>query len=272
MKKLIFLLLFFILPPVSADTLVDADNFFNWAEKNMSEFFPSAETSQTFADIWYFRYYPKKNYLLTVNTEEKSVYIFNNTLSNELIYVSNLSELMRAIGLHPGDIAGQCASSGNLMWEVKSIYVGDLQNKDKTYQWESLDSADKIGPWVTSPTTTKDYINDINFKQLCGFSDWRLPTATELENMGYINRSPFGDEINKLWLDTWNAQDGFKTTYYWWTSDTKNIFNSIRVVVFKAFFALNNDKILFDMDLYNDGIYSSIGRDDVGIILVRDIE
>jgi len=102
-----------------------------------------------------------------------------------------------------------------LVWEIKT--KSGLRSMNNTYTWYNPD--DKVnggksgmengGKCEGSECDTHDYIQVINDKGLCGFTDWRLPTKRELlsivDNGGY---KPAADERffpNTLALHYWTS-------------------------------------------------------------------
>src|SRR4030067_1191626 len=78
----------------------------------------------------------------------------------------------------------------NLFWEVKKSEPG-LQNANNTYSWYAPDQntngsfAGKANAGICtgSDCDTQSYVNAINAKKLCGFTDWRLPTREEMSSL-----------------------------------------------------------------------------------------
>lgn len=74
-----------------------------------------------------------------------------------------------------------------LMWEVKTPKKG-LQSNQNTYTWFDGSSGVENGEfshhchWGRN-CNTQAYVNAINEKQLCGFNNWRLPSAKELKTL-----------------------------------------------------------------------------------------
>ncbi len=77
-----------------------------------------------------------------------------------------------------------------LIWEAKSGDVG-LQHRDNTYSWfDPSIKGDKReqgrkdgGECVQSECDTLAYQKSLNHVQVCGRSNWRLPTRTELKSL-----------------------------------------------------------------------------------------
>jgi hypothetical protein len=97
----------------------------------------------------------------------------------------------------------------NLMWEVKRdprLHMSDPRAADETFTWYSGNAnlnGGAVGEWNSQhakcvgyteglPATycnTDAFVQRINAKKLCGFSDWRLPTRVELESIVDYGRS-----------------------------------------------------------------------------------
>lgn len=121
--------------------------------------------------------------------------------------------------------------ASGLTWEVKTS--SGLRDKTNTYTWVTADSeTSSFVSWFEnvqgkcigeSRCDTSSYIAVLNQQQLCNFSDWRLPTRTELENLIVMNNAKNQANIdNKLFpntLPSWYWTDSINEThpdYVWY--------------------------------------------------------
>jgi hypothetical protein len=88
-----------------------------------------------------------------------------------------------------------------LLWEVKTSDQG-LQDYRNTFTWYNPDSSENGGDAGTlnggsctgASCDTAGYISGINSQGLCGISEWRLPTRTELWSIMNLSSSAALDE------------------------------------------------------------------------------
>lgn len=87
-----------------------------------------------------------------------------------------------------------------LHWEVKSPNE-NMQYAYSTYSWRVGEQGRAKGgscakdtpgmPWVEYPgCDTQDIIDFVNAKKLCGFENWRLPSAQELRSIMFKHHHP----------------------------------------------------------------------------------
>jgi hypothetical protein len=77
-----------------------------------------------------------------------------------------------------------------LVWEVKT-QDGGLRDAANTYTWYNTDSSANGGftgvanggACIGSDCDTQSYVQAVNAVGLCGFNDWRMPTAEELSSL-----------------------------------------------------------------------------------------
>jgi hypothetical protein len=98
------------------------------------------------------------------------------------------------LGFSFAAVAGGCVQDNvtGLMWEVKTT-DGGLRDMNKTYtNYDSTSAAQKwtgstsVAPTqaeVDAATNSVGFITAVNASNLCGYSDWRLPTADELQSI-----------------------------------------------------------------------------------------
>jgi hypothetical protein len=112
-------------------------------------------------------------------------------------------------------------STTGLTWEVKTEDSG-LQDANNFYSWYSAGSTSQASNGIKDggkcrggiDCDTQSYINAINAKRVCGFSDWRLPTRKELLSLVQSG----GQSDQKTMIDT----RYFPNTPgdWYWTADT----------------------------------------------------
>lgn len=108
----------------------------------------------------------------------------------------------------------------SLVWEVKTHDQG-LRDANNFYSWFNPGSISQAGSGLKDggkcrggiSCDTQSYINAVNAKRVCGYSDWRLPTRNEL--MSLVRG---GDAGQKTMIDT----RYFPSTPgdWYWTADT----------------------------------------------------
>ncbi|MCF8002622.1 MAG: DUF1566 domain-containing protein [Chromatiaceae bacterium] len=115
------------------------------------------------------------------------------------------------------------------VWEVKTT-DGGLRDKDWTYSWYDSDSPDgepgtEDGGACTTPgrCDTEKYVEDVNAQDLCGFSDWRMPTIKELAGITHLGRTRpsidtdyFPSTVLKVF---WSASPHVRGSSYAWLVD-----------------------------------------------------
>lgn len=85
-----------------------------------------------------------------------------------------------------------------LMWEVKTNDAG-LRDMNWNYSWYSSDTATNAGNAGAADGAdscsdvnrcdTEKYVADVNTANLCGHSDWRLPSIRELQTLAHLGTS-----------------------------------------------------------------------------------
>jgi len=105
------------------------------------------------------------------------------------------------LGANPGDWACTKDNTTGLTWEVKTNTPADLRYQFHAYAWHSTDGATNGGDAGSAGTdtcsatlpsgqcNTQAFVTAVNTQQLCGFSDWRLPSHRELLTLVYLDGS-----------------------------------------------------------------------------------
>ena len=130
-------------------------------------------------------------------------------------------------------VTGGCVQDNvtGLMWEVKTA-DGGLRDKSKTYtNYDSTASAQKWnGSTYVNPTQTDidaatnsvGFVTAVNASNLCSHSDWRLPTADELQSIVDYGVAYPGPTIDANWFPNaqgdyfWSASPSVGNSYYAW--------------------------------------------------------
>jgi len=123
-----------------------------------------------------------------------------------------------------------------LIWEQKTA-DGTLRDKDWRYSWFNADPKTNGGNagiqagsatcgHTLSSCSTAAYINALNKAGYCGYSDWRLPSRSELANL--IDYSAQGPSLNPLFSNTaftdryWSSSTSAKQDAKAWMADFKD--------------------------------------------------
>jgi hypothetical protein len=101
------------------------------------------------------------------------------------------------LGFSYSSVAGGCVLDNvtGLMWEVKTT-DGGLRDKNKIYTNYSAayDPSSQFG----TATDASGYVADVNATNLCGYSDWRLPTVDELQSI--VDYGVTAPTIGTIWF------------------------------------------------------------------------
>jgi len=108
-----------------------------------------------------------------------------------------------------------------LVWEVKTRDKG-LQDANNFYSWFNTGSDSQAASGVKNGgkcrggigCDTRSYINAINAKRVCGYTDWRLPTRKEL--LSLVRGHSTGDQKSMIDTRFFPSTPGD----WYWTADT----------------------------------------------------
>ncbi|PTQ90004.1 DUF1566 domain-containing protein [Agitococcus lubricus] len=114
-----------------------------------------------------------------------------------------------------------------LLWEAKTN-DGGLEDYDNTYTWYNPDTAQNGGNFglENGNKNTLTYIQAINQQGLCGYKDWRLPTAEQLQGLVHYGQS-------SPTIDTHYFPNTQSANY--WTAETTGSSGQFAVVVMFEF-------------------------------------
>lgn len=143
-------------------------------------------------------------------------------------------------------VTGGCVrdNTSGLMWEIKTA-DGGLRDWNKTYSnydsTLSVQKYDSVNFVFVAPTqvdidassNSVSFQNVVNATNLCGFSDWRLPTLEELQSIVKPDQVP---TIDATWFPNthtsgyWSASPvaGFSGSAWFVNFDDKAALNSFR--------------------------------------------
>ena len=130
-----------------------------------------------------------------------------------------------------------------LIWEVKDITTdGDIRDTDTQYTWySSTDTGSSTGTAGDDTNfNTEELITKVNSLELCGQTNWRLPTASELlsitnysvainENTAAVDSDYFANmqgESKYYWTNTLNSDTSNGSGELWLYSNGSIISNS----------------------------------------------
>jgi hypothetical protein len=109
-------------------------------------------------------------------------------------------------------------STTGLVWEVKTT-DGGLHDKNNTYTWyDSTFTADpgtqNGGTCNGSGCDTEKFVAAVNAEQLCGYTNWRMPSLSELQGLAATGSNPTIDtayfpntKASAFWSGTSHATD-----------------------------------------------------------------
>lgn len=129
-----------------------------------------------------------------------------------------------------------------LVWEVKTTTAG-IHNKDNTYQWGGLtalgrDHPDRQGTYYDP--SWNELVQGSNDETLCGITNWRVPTVTELSSI--VNKGTFNPAIDSDFFPNtasslfWSSSPVAGIDSYAWTVffGNGNEYHDFRVKFFRV--------------------------------------
>lgn len=122
-------------------------------------------------------------------------------------------------------VAGGCVQDNvtGLMWEVKTT-DGGLRDWSKTYthydstltaqNWNGTTYSVPTQAEIDAPTNSIGFVKAVNAQGLCGFNDWRLPTADELQSIVDYGVAFPGPAIDTAWFPNTQATAFWSASSY----------------------------------------------------------
>lgn len=119
-----------------------------------------------------------------------------------------------------------------LMWEVKTT-DGGLRDQNNSYTWYNPDADENAGApgrqdggeCSGSACDTHAYVQAVNEEGLCGYSDWRMPTRTELRSIVDYQATfpsiPTAHFPNTVASSFWTAEPNETYPNFAWHTDFK---------------------------------------------------
>jgi hypothetical protein len=116
------------------------------------------------------------------------------------------------LGFSFSAVPGGCVQDNvtGLMWEVKTM-DGGLRDWNKTYTNYSA-TYNPYGLYYGTATDASGFVGAVNATNLCGYSDWRLPTADELQSIVDYGVAYPGPTIDATWFSN------TKNSHFWSTT------------------------------------------------------
>ena len=133
-------------------------------------------------------------------------------------------------------------TNNGLTWEIKSSDNG-VRDKNNSYSWYqpsllegAQGAADEGKCKGSSDCDTQSYIQTMNKKNYCGYSDWRLPSREEM-----LSIVSFENAASKVTINT-NYFPDTLPSWYWTASSNKAHPEHAWYVLFRNGIALNDLK------------------------------
>ena len=151
------------------------------------------------------------------------------TSSNALLRVNDYSQVAKASGGFYDKTECVKDNTTGLVWEGKNPTGSSSRAAGTTYSnYDNVSSPQKISKVTPSSMDINDNTNSIGYRNsvntspgLCGFTDWRMPTKSELSVIVDTSQTPAIDHIwfpntqsSQYWTSTSNISDGYDFSYW----------------------------------------------------------
>ncbi|MCX8520928.1 MAG: DUF1566 domain-containing protein [Rhodoferax sp.] len=98
--------------------------------------------------------------------------------------------------------------STGLVWEGKTV----SGTRAGTNTYTNFDATYTGGTAINASTNSMGYVNAVNALALCGFTDWRMPTRSELQEI--LKLQAFGPQIDTTWFPNTQIAGYWTSTPY----------------------------------------------------------
>ncbi len=142
--------------------------------------------------------------VVPLTTQQDSTRATHNPMSYSSVRAGFLNLPMPVTSCVRDDVTG-------LYWEGKTD-DGGLRDKDNLYT--NQDNG--------APTDASGYVAAVNATSLCGFTDWRMPTALELMSLNHYGRTDGAPYVDPTWFPN-------TLPAYYWTGESRDATKKWRV-------------------------------------------
>lgn len=168
----------------------------------------------------------------TNELQHDAVETFEQNTSKDFVKIS-----LNGVALSDDTNEWSCVEDGRngLAWEVKTR-DGGWRDRNHSYSWFNTSGARDGGRCTGVACDTASYVQAMNQNKVCGYSDWRLPTRSELESLVDFHKQVPEPTINQNYFPQALA------SWYWTASSNQSRPDYAWYVLFRNGIALNDLK------------------------------